>query len=69
MLKWVVKNSDPCSQGLPLSVYGWKGLRTELVFRFPRIQDDSESREDSPIMSRKRSRALKGRETTDERKC
>ncbi|GFX44517.1 hypothetical protein TNCV_4713431 [Trichonephila clavipes] len=46
---------------------GWNGLRTELDFRFSSISDDSASGEESPIMRRKRSRALRGQETRDER--
>ncbi|GFU58297.1 uncharacterized protein TNCV_5139321 [Trichonephila clavipes] len=61
------KNSELCSHGLSLSVQDWNDLRPELIFRFPRIQEDSVSGEDNLIMSSEISRVLRGRETKDER--
>ncbi|GFY07455.1 hypothetical protein TNCV_5086401 [Trichonephila clavipes] len=52
----------------PLDSEKWNGLHPELNSRFSHILDDSVSGDDSRIMRRKRSRALKGRATRDERK-
>ncbi|GFY24608.1 hypothetical protein TNCV_1016541 [Trichonephila clavipes] len=49
------------------NIVGWNGLHSELVFRFPHIQDDSESGGDTPLMSHKSSCIQRGRDTRDGR--